>query len=140
MIMKKIVLFALVNITIFGSMAMPGRFDFKHKDGSSFNGILKGDEWFSWIETNDGYIVKYNHQTKNYEYMIMDANEKLIHSGVKARSIRKVIVNEHGIVTQTSATVTLNLPSEIKKISREKLGNLWKKARETARNPLHKLK
>lgn len=99
--------------------AFQGPLEFKQNDGSAFQGKLKGDEWFNWVEDNEGHIIKYNHSSKNYEYA--KAEEKngtleLIPSGVKV---------------QRSEALDRNV-SELFKIDPELLRKIWKQKREKA--------
>jgi len=67
--MKKVISITLLFTTIgFSSPAYQGDIQFQQQDGSSFEGNLKGDEWFSWVEDKSKHIIKYNNQSKDYEY------------------------------------------------------------------------
>ncbi len=41
---------------------------YKQKDGSSFRGILRGKEFFNYIQLENGYTVLYNPKSQQYEY------------------------------------------------------------------------
>jgi len=86
--MKKIsIVFAILLTLLNASPAYNGVIEFQQKDGSTFKGVLNGDEYFSWVEgKSDGSIIIYNHDSKNYEYAMLKAvNEglDLFPSGVK---------------------------------------------------------
>lgn len=80
---------------------------FKQADGSSFQGISKGQGFFTYIELSNGYIGLYNKESKSYEYALIK-DEKLLASGIP--------VTHH------------TLPKHIKKISSQDLENLQKSA------------
>jgi len=116
--MKKIFALILLSVSLFGAPAFQGEKNFKQNDASTFKGTLKGDEWFSWIETTTGYPVRYNPQSKNYEYVTLNAKDELIFSNVKVESAK----------AQGLSAMVSSPPKEIKKISSAKFGQLWKKA------------
>ncbi len=73
--MKKLLLIlALISAGV-SAPAYKGEITFKQSDGSTFAGHIKGDEWFSWVEDKQQNIIKYNTQSKNYEYAeVIDIN------------------------------------------------------------------
>lgn len=64
------------------SPAIPNLVQLKNKDGQSFNAKIKGDEWFSWVETTDGYIALKNNKSGDYEFAQIK-NGELVPSGTK---------------------------------------------------------
>lgn len=113
--LKNILLLILFSSSLFGVSASPGEKEFKQGDNSKFKGRLKGDEWFHWVETEDGYVAKYNKKSKDYEYMLLDceSNEtRLLFSNTKVKS--------------PSLKGGALLPSHIKKITPKQLGEIWK--------------
>lgn len=83
---------------------------YKQADGSSFEGISKGEGFFTYIQLSNGYIGIYNQDSKSYEYAHVK-NEKLLASGIPvSQNIR---------------------PKHIKKISEQELENLQKRAFKT---------
>jgi hypothetical protein len=114
--MKKIILLAIFTSSLYSSMALDEKSDFIQKDGSTFKGNLKGDEWFNWVEDEKENILIYNKKTKNYEYaMLKTSNGKLrlTTSGVK-----------EGSKLRPSST----------KIDKKELSKIWKQKRNTAYN------
>ena len=120
--MSKIILLMIIGISLYGVQAYKGEIEFKQSDNSTFNAQLKGDEWFNWVQTQDGYIVQYNPKSKNYEYMILQNNETLIFSDVK------VAQTPSKSPSRSSANKVVNLPANIQKIDEKILGKLWQKA------------
>ena len=43
-------------------------FALKQPSGISFEARQRGDEWYNWIETKDGYGIYLNSSTGNWEY------------------------------------------------------------------------
>ena len=58
------------------SPARSGIHTFTQIDGTKFEGILKGDSSFHWIES-DGKVVLYNSKDKFYYYADLNANNEL---------------------------------------------------------------
>jgi len=101
--------------------AFKGIIEFKQPDGSTFQGQLRGDEWFSWIEDSEGNISNYNHSAKRYEYSElreMDENLDLTHSGVAVQTS-----------TLTNQKSTANA-SQTYRISEDTLQQIWQQKRE----------
>lgn len=121
--MKKLTIFASIITFVFCVPAFQGPVEFKQNDGSTFQGTLKGDEWFNWIEDKEGRIVKYNNSSKNYEYA--KAEEKngtldLIPSGIK-------VGNKPAKTESPDSNI-----SDPLKIDKALLEKIWKQKREKA--------
>jgi len=86
--MKKlfILLFAM---TLFASPAIPLKRVFIQPDRTSFEGYLKGDSSFHWIES-DGDIIIYNPQDKYYYKAIVDKNKGVVSSGIRYSKKQKM--------------------------------------------------
>jgi len=110
----KIVFFIMVFTVLgFSVPAYKGDIEFKQEDGSKFIGKLKGDEWFSWVEDKQKNIIKYNKESKNYEYA------KVIEKDGK---LELVASNSKVSPNRTS-------PFQVKK---EDLSKIWKEKKEKA--------
>jgi hypothetical protein len=83
---------------------------FKQADGSSFEGISRGKDFFTYIELSNGYTCLYNKATKTYEYAVVN-DGKLVPSGISV----------------TAGTV----PKDIEKLSQEDLKKLQEEAFKT---------
>jgi len=66
--MKYIVLFLLITSHLLSAPAFSKMREFKNADGTTFLAKAKGNHHLNWIQTKDGEILKYNKETKNYEY------------------------------------------------------------------------
>lgn len=120
----KIVFIILVFTTsIYASSAAQGDLDIQQKDGSAFKGKLMGDEWFSWISLENGYVAKYNNTSRQYEYLVIkkvNNADVLSTSGV---AVKKSLhqSNSSGISGASSLSLT------IKPIEKKLLLDIYKK-------------
>lgn len=121
--MKKLIIFASLITFAFSVPAFEGPIEFKQNDGSTFKGKLKGDEWFNWIEDKEGDIIKYNKESKDYEYgTIQEKNGTLdlIPSGIK-------VGNKPAKTESPDSNI-----SDPLKIDKALLEKIWKQKREKA--------
>ena len=127
--MRKIFLVTLTTIIGFASSAYKDDIEFKQKDGSTFTGNLKGDEWFSWVEDKDGHIIKYNNMSKNYEY----GELKEINGSLElVPSNSKVSTEESGTSMAPSLSSASSASSSMT-IDKSVLLEIWKREREEAK-------
>jgi len=135
--MKRVILFIGMITLSYSVPAYKGDIEFKQVDGSSFVGNIDGDEWFNWVEDKDGNIIKYNKNSKNYEYGVIkeiDGEMSLVPSGIK---VRKKIGKESGLGVNMmkkigQASVDGVVSPNINKIDKKELFKLWKQKREKA--------
>ncbi len=94
--------------------AAPFLITFAQPDGSTFQAHLKGDEYFSWIETENKMILVKSQTSGFFEFALVkkDDNNRLIlfPSGVP------VIERGHSV---------LRTDHNIPKISTKQLGKIW---------------
>lgn len=96
---------------------------FTQADGTPFKAKAQGDEYLNWVETEDGDILRYNTQTKNYEFAeIKDGNLK------KSGRIYKKRAVQNGT---KSASLKQN-------ITRKDLKRIWLKNQEERHHRHHK--
>ena len=116
--MKRISL-TIALLTCFGMnlMAVPAApflITFAQPDGSTFQAHLRGDEHFSWIETENKQVLVKSKASGYFEFAMLKRDDKnrleLVPSGIP--------VIKRG---QTSLRSNTNLPH----ISREQLGKIW---------------
>jgi hypothetical protein len=95
--------------------ATPFLITFENPDGSRFQAHLRGDEYFSWIETGNKLIIVKNEVSGFFEFAVVkrdvENHLKLVPSGA--------------LVIQSDQSA-LKAPANIPKISREQLGEIWK--------------
>jgi hypothetical protein len=121
--MRKVLLFISIITFAFSVPAFKGLIKFKQNDGMSFSGKLKGDEWFNWIEDEQGDIIKYNQKSKNYEYAIIkevNGTLDLVPSNIKVGNKPK---QSSGLEPTVSG---------LEKIDKEILKKIWKEKKEKA--------
>lgn len=80
--MKIFLLFLLIFSQLLSAPAFTKLREFKNADGETFMAKAQGNQHLNWIQTQDGEILKYNLQTKNYEYAKIK-NKRLKASGIK---------------------------------------------------------
>ena len=116
--MKLISLFALIlivfSVKLLAVPAAPFLITFAQPDGSTFQAHLKGDEYFSWIETENKMILVKSKTSGFFEFALVKRDGKnrlnLIPSGIP------VIESGHS---------ALKTDHNIPKITREQLGKIW---------------
>lgn len=96
-----IILFSLFTLRLWAVPAYPNPIEIIQPDGSSLTIIQKGDEYYSWIETTDGYSIMKN-ANGIFEYVKLDKGGNVVLSGVKVRN-----VNER---YPTETTFTASIP------------------------------
>ncbi len=90
--------------------------DFKQSDGTTFKARAFGNQHLNWIETQDGEILKYNEQSKNFEYAKIK-DESLKPSGARYE--------------QNNSKRARSL-KHVGKIDKQELRKLWMKKQEEA--------
>ena len=92
---------------------------FEQPDGSKFNGFLKGDEYFSWIQTGNKEVVIKNQTNGFYEFGMLaqdsEGRTQLQPSGVR--------IVERGISRRY-------LPIYLEPIKRSDLGKIWERKKQ----------
>ena len=101
--------------------ARGGVMKFEQPDGSSFNGLLKGDGAFHWIES-EGEVVLFNSKDKFYYKAVIGSNgkvqltdEKMKRQLSKAPALRRVANEKSHEVTKKTHQSLMKLVREAKK-------------------------
>ena len=121
--------FLVINFA-WGVPAFPGLVELTQPDGSTFKGTQKGDEWFSWIETEDGNIVLRHRENYQFEYArikLVEGSKVLAPSGIKVMEQQTDRTGKKGI----SSTSNQDIPI----IQKEDLYEMWNQARQKALAP-----
>ena len=107
--------------------AFPGHIIFKQKDGSTFIGKQFGDEWFNWIEAEDGNIVLRDRETHEFRYA-----EIVSSRGVRELqpSNMKFSINK----TQRESNRILKKSKDIPVVKKSDLYEMWTEAKIKAKN------
>ena len=125
--MKRISLtIALLTCFAMNLMAVPAApflITFAQPDGSTFQGHLRGDEHFSWIETENKQVLVKSKASGYFEFALLKRDDKnrleLVPSGI--------LVIKRG---QSALRSDIYLPN----ISREQLGKIWQSKIAAKRN------
>ncbi len=114
-----IIISLLFYTTLSAAPAAPHLMTFEQPDGSKFNGFLKGDEYFSWIQTGDKEVVIKNQTNGFYEFGMLaqdsEGKTQLQPSGVR--------IVERGISRRY-------LPIYLEPIKRSDLGIIWERKKQ----------
>ena len=114
-----IIISLLFYTTLSAGPAAPHLMTFEQPDGSKFNGFLKGDEYFSWIQTGDKEVVIKNQTNGFYEFGMLaqdsEGKTQLQPSGVR--------IVERGISRRY-------LPIYLEPIKRSDLGIIWERKKQ----------
>jgi len=84
--MKYMILIVLFFAYLNASPAITKKIVFMQPDGTSFEGYLKGDAAFHWIES-DGEIIVYNPSDKYYYKAIVDRQKGIFPSSQRVPSL-----------------------------------------------------
>ena len=103
--------------------ATPFLITFEQPDGSRFQAHLRGDEYFSWIETENKLIIVKNEANGFFEFAVVkrDAENRL-----------KLVPSGASVIQSDQSA--LKAPANIPKISRDQLGEIWKSGIAERRN------
>ena len=70
------ILFLFISIQlVYCAPAMNRERNYIQSDGSSFKAKVKGDEYLHWMEDKEGNILKYNKQSNNYDFAMIEDNQ-----------------------------------------------------------------
>ena len=111
---------------IFAAPALPSLLEITQPNGAKFKAYLRGDEYFSWWESENGTVLFRNLKSGYFEYAkisMIDDKEKLVTTGV--------IFIEREETSFASARF-----SNMTKLN---LGKIWRQKREDARKRLQEI-
>ena len=94
--------------------AAPFLITFAQPDGSTFQAHLKGDEYFSWIETENKMIIVKSKTSGFFEFAKIKRDEK-----------NRLILFPSGVKVIESGHSALRTDHNISKITREQLSKIW---------------
>ena len=111
---------------IFAAPALPSLLEITQPNGAKFQAYLRGDEYFSWWESEMGTVLFRNLKSGYFEYakisMIDDA-EKLVSTGI----------------IFTAGEETSVASARFSKMTKLNLGKIWRQKREDARKRLQEI-
>ena len=125
--MKRISLtFALLTCFAMNLMAVPAvpfLITFAQPDGSTFQAHLRGDEHFSWIETENKQVLVQSKASDYFEFALLKRDDK-----------NRLELSPSGNRYAEGAKTALRSESNPPNISREQLGKIWQSRIEAKRN------
>lgn len=110
---------------IFAVPASPNMMEITQPNGAKFRAYLKGDEYFSWWESEKGLVIYRNLQSGYFEYAkisIINQKEELVTTGVIFISGEEPSISN------------VRISKQMKMI----LSKIWKEKRKQARKKLQK--
>ena len=103
--------------------AAPILITFAQPDGSTFQAHLKGDEYFSWIETENKMILVKNKTSGFFEFALIKRNLK-----------NRLILFPSGIPVVEQGHSELRVDHNIPRISPKQLGEIWQNRIDDRKN------
>ena len=111
-----------LTVKILAVPAAPFLITFAQPDGSTFQAHLKGDEYFSWIETENKMIIVKSQTSGFFEFAL-----------VKKDDNKRLILFPAGVPVIERGHSVLRTDHNIPKISREQLGKIWQSRKDERR-------
>jgi len=111
---------------IYPAPALPSLLEITQPNGAKFKAYLRGDEYFSWWESEKGTVLFRNLKSGYFEYAkisMIDDKEKLVTTGV---------IFAAGEETSVSS-------ARFSKMTKHNLGKIWRQKRQDARKRLQKI-
>ena len=118
--------FALLTCFAVNLMAVPAvpfLITFAQPDGSTFQAHLRGDEYFSWIETENKQVLVQSKASGYFEFALLKRDDK-----------NRLVLSPSGTRYVEGAKSALRSESNPPSISREQLGKIWQSRIEAKRN------
>lgn len=115
--MKKILLIlfiALLSFHLFAIRATPDPVQIKQPDGTVLTIRLRGDEFFKYKTTTDGYLIKMD-ESGFYRYAQPDLSGRIIITGQKVNEIGKRTAEELLFIKSLNKNITFNRQSLVRK-------------------------
>ena len=103
--------------------AAPFLITFAQPDGSTFQAHLKGDEHFSWIETENKIVLVKNKTSGYFEFAVIKRDEK-----------NRLILFPSGVPVIKRGQSALRTDHNIPQITPEQLGKIWQSRIDERRN------
>ena len=94
--------------------AAPFLITFAQPDGSTFQAHLKGDEYFSWIETENKMVLVKSKTSGYFEIAVIKRDEK-----------NRLILFPSGVPVIKRGNSAPKTDHNIPQITREQLGKIW---------------
>jgi hypothetical protein len=114
--MKYLLILTMILTNLFSAPAYNAKRVFKQADGTEFTARANGNHHLNWIEDENGEILKYNAETKNFDYAVIEGTS-LKPSG-------------HRYQKQNSGQTISKAQRKAPKIYKKQLGKLMQKRKE----------
>jgi len=111
---------------IFAIPALPFLLEITQPNGAKFKAYHRGDEYFSWWESQKGTVLFRNLESGYFEY----AKIKFVENNAKLVSTGKIFIAEEEISISRA---------RVSKMTKFNVGKIWRKKREDARNRLQEI-
>ena len=111
---------------ILAAPALPNLLEITQPNGAKFKAYLRGDEYFSWWESEKGVVLFRNLESGYFEYAkisMIDEKEELVPTGIIFVSGEEPSFSN----------------SRISKLTKLNLGKIWMEKREQARKRLKEI-
>ena len=115
LILLTTLIFAGFALKILAVPAAPFLITFAQPDGSTFQAHLKGDEYFSWIETENKMILVRSKTSGYFEFALVKRDGK-----------NRLILFPSGVPVIKRGQSALRTDHNIPHITREQLGKIWR--------------
>ena len=116
-------LLACFALNLMAVPAAPFLITFAQPDGSTFQAHLKGDEYFSWIETENKQVLVQSKASGYFEFALLKRDDK-----------NRLELAPSGTRYVEGSKSALRSESNPPNISREQLGKIWQSRIEAKRN------
>ena len=117
--MKYIVTFLIFVNILLAAPALDVSREFKQADGTTFTARAQGNQHLNWVETPDGEILRYNRESKNFEYANIKDNQ-LKASGTAYNKSNSLRARSLGQINKVDKDALFKLRSEKLKEAQEK--------------------
>lgn len=114
--MKILLLLSLASALLFGAPAYDTLREFTNADGTTFMAKAQGNQHLNWIQTQDGEILKYNEESKNFEYA----------------EIKENMLKPSGAKYEKNDSKRARALHQINKIDKSELSKLWSQRQKAA--------
>ena len=114
-----VVVILIVTKGLLAAAAAAHLMPFEQPDGSIFQGFLKGDEYFSWIQTENKEVIVKNKFSGFYEFGMLGKDAEGL-SELRPSGVRVV---ERGIGLR-------RLPISLGPVHRSDLGKIWERIKQ----------
>lgn len=124
--LKNTLMFLLIHSVLYASPALSIKQVFEQKDGTSFEARLRGDEYFSWLELNNGDMVLFNKNSEMYEY----AEFITINKRLELKPTGKAVGKNYTHRSQSLLKQKSNKTSFSNAKRNEQISKIWKRNKE----------